>query len=162
MTGLLCPKCGLRGNLSSLSLIKTFEDINISGNYITGELSNLCGNSNLFSFSCYYNDISGTTEDIKNISVKLTNLTLLNGDHRLNITGSVTYLGYLTQLEGWVSLLYNNITGSVEEFVQVQRANGRTTGTINHFSSSSLSYNGSIFTINDKKLQWTADSISIT
>lgn len=123
---------------------------------ITGELSSLAALTNLEELSLINTFVTGDISNISNCT-KIQILNLSNND----ITGNIKSLGKMTSLKK-VQIYSTKITGTLEEFVQVQRAAGRTTeseGFNIYLYDTSVTFNGSVQPI-EHKLTWTENTIT--
>lgn len=94
----------------------------------------------------------------------LENMLKLNLDRRTLIEGNIAVLGSCTSLE-WFQIGGTKVSGTIESFVQAQRLNGRTNGSITTpylGACKGLTFNGAAITnLSTSKIEWTATTISI-
>lgn len=121
----------IEGNISSLSGMTSIEELLLTGSKIVGNIDSL---SSLI--------------HLKNISLATT-----------NVEGNFSELGMLTELNTINFTNLMGMTGSVEDFVAAQVANGRTTcaGIAINKNLGNVTFNGNVLTgSNDKTLSWTS------
>jgi len=104
--------------------------------------------------------LTGNISSLRNLK-KVTRLSL---DRRTLIEGNIADLGSCTSLE-WFQIGGTKIRGTIESFVQAQRLNGRTEGSITTpylGACRGLTFNGAAITIvGNSKIEWTATTISL-
>lgn len=126
------------GNLGTLKQMTELTSLDFSGSSISGDISEL--------------------QDCK----KIRNINL-NGCQ--NIYGDFSVLGNFPLVGEWnTSVLGTKIKGSVEDFVKVNRRNGRKTGTFTfHWLGDNATFKGVTFDPqkNATKITWTENTITV-
>lgn len=130
------------------------EIINSSTNKIVGTITDLKGFYNVTSIGI--EEQNNVTTDDWSMFTKLTNI-----DFDRHVSGDIVKLGALTALTNF-AFGNSHCSGTIESWVQAQRANGRTTGSVtgNSLNGSNVTFNGS--TANAKGgVSWTATTITM-
>ena len=141
MTNLIELNCPLSGDLQDLERLDSIQTLTIKGNSpITGDIANLSKFATLESISMTAVPSPGISGNIKSL-------------------GNLTSLTKLVLSQG----VLGNVSGTIEEFVQSQRENGRTT--CNSFGLTcfgpTITFNGTtISSSSEKVLSWTASTIT--
>lgn len=160
------------GDIANLAKIPTLQTVIFNEitdiNGVTGTLANIASLSNLKTFSISKNkNITGNITSL----VNNTGLEVLEVNGCTGLTGSINSLGALKSLTR-LKLADSNIGGTIEGFVQAQRANpnGRTTEstgiTIPYLNTTSITFDGEAITAalgnGNTVLTWDATTITLT
>lgn len=127
---------------------------------LSGDLSELYGLDSIQTLK--FKDHSPLTGDIAHLS-KFSTLTVLSFVNISGIYGKIEELGKLTNIS---SITFNTscgrVKGNIEDFVIVERMNGRSTGTVSMLIYGPLIYfNGTrCYASTAKTLSWTANTIT--
>lgn len=147
---------------SDLKYLSTLKTLSTTGNCSTMTLSEL---STLVSLTIITStDWTHLTGDIKDLYSPGWLLSVLNLSTAKSITGDFKYLGRFTNITN-IRITSTPITGSIENFVAVQRGiGGRTTGSVTFQvgNLTNITFNGVKCTGSSTTdtITWTADSIT--
>ena len=136
----------------------TSINFNCSNSFITGNIDSLSDFTNLKTLNII---VSGVTGNIKSLE-KLTQLTDIRFNSSDGVTGDIKSLGKMTNLKS-IDLFRTSVGGTVESFVQAQRAAGRTVETEGITINKSLgkvTFEGNVVD-SSATLTWTSDTITV-
>lgn len=141
---------GISGDITQLN--PNVTAINLSGNAITGDITNI-NYPELTQFFVDNNPIRGDFSKLVSSS-KLTGLSCV-GTEITGDVGSIT--SPLTTL-----VVNERISGTIEDFVQSQRSSGRTSGSCSNANTSwgNLTFKGAPIEYGNDELTWTSTQIT--
>lgn len=163
ITGLtLTNLSDIHGGLVALNGLTNLSKLTITDSSISDDMSNLDADLTYLSLDKIDN-LHIPTASI----AKFKNLKDVTIHSSTAFVGNVKELGVLTKLENMNIDSCFSLLGSIEDFVKVQRANGKTansTGIVcGYMSGLQITFNGNKFTgAYDKKITWTDSTITVS
>lgn len=169
----IMPKYGITGlsltnlsdihsGLAALNSLTNLSKLTITDSSISDDMSNLDADLTYLSLDKIDN-LHISTASI----AKFRNLKDVTIHSSTAFVGNFKELGVLTKLENMNIDSCFSLLGSIEDFVKVQRANGKTanpTGIVcGYMSGLQITFNGNNFTGSyDKKITWTDSTITVS